>query len=75
LNVLAGPGTPPVVELERIGVARVTTGSAFMRACFAKARDVARDILGAGSWQSLLDRSISYAEMNELTAERNVRSS
>jgi len=75
LNVLAGPGTPPVAELERLGVARVTTGSAFMRACFAKARDVAQDILGSGSWQSLLDKSISYAEMNELTAERNLRSS
>ena len=73
LNVLAGPGTPPVAELERMGVARVTTGSAFMRACFAQARDVARDILSSGSWQSLLDKSISYAEMNELTAERNVQ--
>lgn len=74
LNVLAGPGTPSVDELERIGVARVTTGSAFMRACFAKARDVAQDILDAGSWRSVLDNSISYAEMNELTAERTSQS-
>ena len=75
LNVLAGPGTPPVAELERIGVARVSTGSAFMRACFAKARDVARDILDSGAWESLLDKSISYAEMNALAAERNVQNS
>lgn len=66
LNILAGPGTPLVAELERLGVARVSTGSALMRACFAKARDVARDIFTTGSWESLLENAISYREINEL---------
>jgi 2-methylisocitrate lyase-like PEP mutase family enzyme len=66
LNILAGPGAPPVADLQRLGVARVSTGSAFMRACFAKARDVSRDILTAGSWESLLENSISYRDINEL---------
>ena len=70
LNILAGPGAPPVAELERLGVARVSTGSAFMRACFAKARDVAHDILAGGSWESLLDNAIPYLEMNELVGGR-----
>ena len=70
LNVLAGPGMPPVAELQRLGVARVSTGSAFMRICFAKARDVAHDILTAGTWQSLLDNTIPYREMNDLVVQR-----
>lgn len=70
LNILAGPGAPSVAELQRLGVARVSTGSAFMRASFAKARDVARDILTAGSWESLLSNTISYPEMNMLASER-----
>jgi 2-methylisocitrate lyase-like PEP mutase family enzyme len=70
LNILAAPGAPPVAELQRLGVARVSTGSAFMRCCFARARDVARDILTTGSWESLLNNTISYREMNELAGER-----
>ncbi len=69
LNVLAGPGTPPVAELEKLGVGRVSTGSALMRACYAKARGVARDIFSNGSWESLLESTISYQEMNELLTE------
>jgi 2-methylisocitrate lyase-like PEP mutase family enzyme len=69
LNILAGPSAPPVAELERLGVARVSTGSAFMRACFAKARDVARDIFAGGSWGRLLDNTIPYREMNDLVGE------
>lgn len=71
LNILAGPGAPTIAELERMGVARVSTGSAFMRACFATARDVARDIFAGGSWESLLDNAIPYREMNELVGERS----
>jgi 2-methylisocitrate lyase-like PEP mutase family enzyme len=66
LNVLAGPGSPPVAELQRLGVARVSTGSAFMRGCYTRAREVACEILAAGSWDSLLENSISYREINEL---------
>jgi 2-methylisocitrate lyase-like PEP mutase family enzyme len=69
LNILAGPGAPTVAELERMGVARVSTGSGFMRACFAKARDVAGDIFATGSWESLAN-AINYREMNELVAGR-----
>jgi 2-methylisocitrate lyase-like PEP mutase family enzyme len=69
LNILAGPGAPAVSELERLGVVRVSTGSGFMRASYARARDVARDIFATGSWESLLENAISYREMNELLSE------
>lgn len=70
LNVLAGPDTPPVAELERLGVARVSTGSALMRACYAKAREVAAGIFAAGSWQGLAN-AIPYAEINALMRTAN----
>ncbi len=70
LNILAGEGAPPVAELERLGVARVSAGSSFMRACYTRAREVARDVFTTGSWDSLLDDAISYREMNALVSQR-----
>ncbi|MBI1356644.1 MAG: isocitrate lyase/phosphoenolpyruvate mutase family protein [Acidobacteria bacterium] len=70
LNILAGPGAPPIAELQRLGVARVSTGSAFARACYARARAVARDVLTSGSWEALLADAIPYREMNELAGRR-----
>ncbi|MDP9339887.1 MAG: isocitrate lyase/phosphoenolpyruvate mutase family protein [Acidobacteriota bacterium] len=66
LNVLVGPGLPPVSELERIGVARLSVGSAIMRATLATARDAARELLQEGSYSAFLNRNIPYGEVNEL---------
>jgi 2-methylisocitrate lyase-like PEP mutase family enzyme len=65
INVLAGPAMPPVAELERIGVARLSVGSAIMRATLATAQDAARELLQHGTY-SALDRNIPYNEVNEL---------
>lgn len=48
VNVIVTPSTPPVEELERIGVARLTWGSGLERAALAAAADSARAWL-AGS--------------------------
>ena len=66
INVLAGPGLAPVAELERIGVARLSVGSAIMRATLATARDAARELLQHGTYSAFLDRNIPFAEINEL---------
>jgi 2-methylisocitrate lyase-like PEP mutase family enzyme len=65
LNVLAGPGTPPVVELQRLGVARVSVGSGLMRAVSADARRRARAILGEGRFD-VLDGAVGFAELGDL---------
>ncbi len=67
LNVLAGPGTPPVAELGRLGVARVSLGSAVAEAAYAVARRAARDLLTGGGYGVLAD-GISYPELNGLLA-------
>jgi 2-methylisocitrate lyase-like PEP mutase family enzyme len=66
INVLAGPGMPPVADLQRIGIARLSVGSAIMRATLALARDAANELLQKGTYQTFLDRNIPYNEVNEL---------
>jgi 2-methylisocitrate lyase-like PEP mutase family enzyme len=66
LNVLAGPGMPPAADLQRIGIARLSVGSAIMRATLAVARDAADELLQKGTYNTFLDRNIPYNEVNEL---------
>jgi 2-methylisocitrate lyase-like PEP mutase family enzyme len=66
LNVLAGPGMPPVADLQRIGIARLSVGSAIMRATLALAKDAADELLQKGTYNTFLDRNIPYNEVNEL---------
>ena len=66
LNVLAGPGMPPVADLQRIGIARLSVGSAIMRATLAVARDAADELLQKGTYNTFLHRNIPYNEVNEL---------
>ena len=66
LNVLAGPGMPPVADLQHIGIARLSVGSAIMRATLALARDAADELLQKGTYNTFLDRNIPYHEVNEL---------
>lgn len=66
LNVLVGPGMPSVPELQKIGVARLSVGSAIMRATLAAARDAANELLQKGTYAAFVDRGIPYREVNEL---------
>jgi len=68
LNILAVRGTPPAAELERLGVARVSTGSGPMRASTWFVRNIARDLKAHGSFTSYTDGAISYVDLNRLLA-------
>ncbi|MFH9968288.1 isocitrate lyase/phosphoenolpyruvate mutase family protein [Streptomyces mirabilis] len=65
LNVLAGPGAPSVAELAALGVARISTGSSIAQAAHAVVRRVARELLSAGTYDSLTG-GLDYAELNTL---------
>jgi 2-methylisocitrate lyase-like PEP mutase family enzyme len=69
LNVLAVPGTPPVAELERLGVARVSVGSGLMRAAAAYTGRAAARILDSGSFEDLED-AVGFQELGELLETR-----
>ena len=66
LNILAVAGTPPLAELERLGVARVSLGSGPMRATMALLRRIATELREQGTYSGFTDNSMAYAEANRL---------
>jgi 2-methylisocitrate lyase-like PEP mutase family enzyme len=66
INVLAVEGTPPIRDLEALGVARVSVGSGPMRAALAVVRDVARELKASGTYGAFTKHAMAFNEVNEL---------
>jgi 2-methylisocitrate lyase-like PEP mutase family enzyme len=65
LNVLAGPGAPPVAELAAAGAARISVGSAIADSAYALADRAARELLGEGTYETLTD-GYGFQRLNSL---------
>lgn len=65
LNILAGPGSPSVPELEKLGVARVSLGSSTMRATLGLVRRMAEELKTSGTYRTLEDAP-SHADINKM---------
>lgn len=65
VNILAGPGSPSIQELEKLGVARVSLGSGPMRAALGLARRIAEELQSTGTYRAL-EGAIPHAELNRL---------
>jgi 2-methylisocitrate lyase-like PEP mutase family enzyme len=68
VNILAGPESPSIPELQKIGVARVSLGSSAMRATLGLARRIAHEVLTTGTYESL-EGAPSHAEVNRMMAQ------
>lgn len=66
LNILAVAGSPPISELETMGVARVSVGSGPMRATLGLVDRIARELHEHGTYGAMTDGAIPYAEVNKL---------
>jgi 2-methylisocitrate lyase-like PEP mutase family enzyme len=66
INILAVKGTPPIGELEALGVARVSVGSGPHRATLALIRDIARELKTTGTYKMFTSHAVPYDEANEL---------
>jgi len=66
INILAGPGTPPIPRLQELGVARVSVGSGPMRATLGLMRAIAEELRDTGTYTRMLDGAIPYPEANQL---------
>lgn len=73
LNVLAGPGVPPVPELKRLGVARLSVGSGPMRATLALFKRISEELIGSGTYEAFTQDAVAYSEVNELFSRRGNR--
>jgi 2-methylisocitrate lyase-like PEP mutase family enzyme len=67
LNVLGGPGSPPVPDLDDLGVARVSVGSGPMRATLGTLQEISEELGDTGTYRTMAD-AIPYSDLNELLA-------
>jgi 2-methylisocitrate lyase-like PEP mutase family enzyme len=73
VNILAGPGSPSVVELSALGVKRISLGSGPMRAAMGFLRQLAQELKTTGKYESL-NNAPSYDDMNAMmNASHNLR--
>lgn len=68
LNILAGPGAPPIPDLAKLGVARISLGSSVAEAAYAVVRRAATEVLGTGTY-SALSGTLGYGTMNTLMSQ------
>jgi len=67
VNVMGLPGAPPATELERLGVARVSTASGPARVAMTATRKIAEQLMRDGSFE-LFREALSHQETNALFA-------
>jgi 2-methylisocitrate lyase-like PEP mutase family enzyme len=65
VNILAGPGSPSIPELQKSGVARVSLGSSVMRATLGLVLCIAQELQTSGTYNSL-DGAPAHTEVNKL---------
>jgi 2-methylisocitrate lyase-like PEP mutase family enzyme len=70
LNILLTPGCPSLRELEKIGVARASTGSAAMRATLGLLRRIGKELMETGTYSFLQDGAVPFAEVNQMLARK-----
>ena len=66
LNIIAGARTPPIAELQEIGVTRVSVGPRPMRATLGLLRRIARELLGPGTYTAMSADALTYGEVNQM---------
>ncbi|MDQ7908781.1 isocitrate lyase/phosphoenolpyruvate mutase family protein [Phytohabitans sp. ZYX-F-186] len=65
LNIMAGPGSPTVPDLAKLGVVRVSVGAAIALSAYAHAARGMREVLTTGTYDSLAS-DLDYGRMNGL---------
>jgi len=66
LNILVSRDCPTLKELEELGVARASTGSAVMRASLGTTQKIGKDLMEKGSYESLFASAIPYADVQRM---------
>ena len=70
LNILANPACPPIPDLEKMGVARLSAGSGVMRASMGLVRRIAKEMLESRSCEMMFAGTIPNAELNRMMMRR-----
>lgn len=70
VNVMVRKGLPPLSELEKLGVKRVSFGPSASYAALGLLKRISRDVLDRGVFDSLVEGAISFDELNDLAVAR-----
>jgi len=70
LNLLAWPGLPPLAELQRLGVRRLSAGSSIAQAVLGRAKALATAFLRDGHRDAPAEGALTHRELNALIATR-----
>lgn len=70
VNVMVRKGLPPVAELQRLGVARVSFGPSASYAAMGLLRRASREVLEKGTYEALTEGAITFDELNSLAVPR-----
>jgi 2-methylisocitrate lyase-like PEP mutase family enzyme len=65
LNVVAAAGTPPIAELRRLGVVRVSLAAGPYRAALGVLKKIAGELRDCGTYRGLTENSISPEEASK----------
>jgi 2-methylisocitrate lyase-like PEP mutase family enzyme len=66
LNILATPACPPLAELEKIGVARISAGSGIMRAAMGAVQRIGNEMLEARSCDTMFAGATPFIELKRM---------
>ena len=69
-NVMVRKGLPPITELERLGVARVSFGPSSSYAAMGLLRRAATEVRNQGTYTSLVEGAITFDELNALAVPK-----
>ncbi|MFZ0830586.1 MAG: isocitrate lyase/phosphoenolpyruvate mutase family protein [Thermoplasmata archaeon] len=70
VNVMIRKGLPPVAELERLGVKRVSFGPSASYAALGLLKRASQEVLTRGTYDTLLDGAITFDDLNRLAVAR-----
>ncbi len=70
INVMVRKGLPPVSELQRLGVARVSFGPSSSYAAMGLLKRAAKEVLEKGTYENLTEGATTFDELNALAVPR-----
>ncbi|MFI9251946.1 isocitrate lyase/phosphoenolpyruvate mutase family protein [Streptomyces sp. NPDC053069] len=73
VNVMAGPGAPPVTAFEAVGVRRVSVGTALAQTAYGTVRRAAAELLDTGSYDAMRGAADFGTVNNAVSAARAAR--
>ena len=70
VNVMVRKGLPPVSELKRLGVARVSFGPSASYAALGLLKRASKEVREKGSYEALVEGAITFDELNSLAVPK-----